>query len=129
MLWFFFFFLREGGGPLKDKGKWKCVLTNKLVFPDKDLGRQLAGDKVSSHKLILEGHISVLSFSDYFCSQAMLSYTVLSSWVPSSPGPHCLELQDGLQEGGKTHSPSSTNYSQASQTMKHSLALLLLGRR
>lgn len=78
-----FFVLREDGGPLKDKGKWKCVLTNKLMFLNEDLGRQLAGDKVSSHKLLLEGHISVLSFSDYFCSQAMLSCTVLSSWNPT----------------------------------------------
>lgn len=26
------FFLREDGGPLKDKNKWKCVLTDKTVF-------------------------------------------------------------------------------------------------
>lgn len=87
----FVFFLREDGGPLYNKGKCKCVLTNKIVFLNRDLGRQLGGDKVSSHKLFLEGHISVLSFSDDFGSQAMLSCAVLSSQAHSSPGPHWLE--------------------------------------
>lgn len=92
------FFLREHGGPLKDTGKWKCVFTKKTMFQNKDLGRQLSGDKVSSHKLVLEGHISVLSFPEDFGSQAMLSHTLLSSpgprtplagAVPAAAGPHC----------------------------------------
>lgn len=36
-----FFFLRQDGGLLKYKGKWKCALTNKIVFLNRDLGRQL----------------------------------------------------------------------------------------
>lgn len=112
------FFLREDGGPLKDKGKWKCVLANKTVFLNKDLGRQLTGDKVSSHKLVLEGHISVLSFSDDFCSQAMLSCAALSSWAPSSPGPHWLEHSQ-LQQGPAAGKPPGRG--QNSQAVLHKL--------
>lgn len=56
------FFLKEGHGPLKVKGIWKYVLTNKAVFLNKDLRGQLTGDKSSTHRLLLKGHISVLLF-------------------------------------------------------------------
>lgn len=56
------FFLKEGRGPLKVKGIWKYVLTNKAVFLNKDLRGHLTGDKSSTHRLLLEGHISVLLF-------------------------------------------------------------------
>lgn len=56
------FFLKESHGPLKDMGMWKYVLTNKAVILNKDLGGQLTGGKSSTHKLLLEGQISVLFF-------------------------------------------------------------------
>lgn len=97
---------------MKDKGIWKYVLTNKAVFLNKDLTGQLTGDKSSTYKLLLEGHISVLFFSADFGSQAMLSWAVLPRLVPSSPEPHgwstssCSRslMQDSLWEGAKTQS-------------------------
>lgn len=105
------FFLKEGHGPLKDKGIWKYVLINKAVFLNKVLGVQLTGDKSNTHKLLLEGHISVLFFSGDFGSQALLSCPVLPRQVPSSSGLHgwntssCSRfLLHSLWEGAKTQS-------------------------
>lgn len=103
---------------MKDTGKWKCVFTKKTMFQNEDLGRQLSGDKVSSHKLVLEGHISVLSFSEDFGSQAMLSHTLLSSPAPQDPGPHWLVRSRLQQDPTAGQLPGR---GQNSQSLRHKL--------
>lgn len=127
--------LKEGHGPLTDKGIWKYVLTNEAVFLNKDLG----GSFLQMNQ-IPTNYFWKITFlcSFFFGSQAMLSCAVLccqdrflpaqdhtAGTVPAAADPCC---RTAFGKGPKL-SLYFTDFTQAIQTLKHNLASFLLRRR